>query len=143
MSVVKFNNSTVLPSWSNIMDSFFDESLFDNKHVKMIVPPANVDENEDNFVMKIAAPGLTKKDFKIELNQNLMTISSEKQEEKEEKMPTTSRKEYSYSSFKRSFSLPENIHQEGIEANYENGELVIKLPKTIHAKVLSKSIQIS
>ena len=84
--------------------------------------------------MTLAAPGMKKDDFKIDVDGNMLTISSEKEENKEEKNKKFTRKEYSYSSFSRCFSLPEEIKQEDINAKYEDGVLKISLPRKEEAK---------
>ena len=92
------------------------------------VPAVNVTEEENQFTVSLAAPGLKKEDFKIDLDGNLLTISSEKEENKEQKDEKFTRKEYNYSSFSRSFNLPEEISQEKINATYADGVLKITLP---------------
>lgn len=95
------------------------------------VPAINIKETETRFELELAAPGLKKDQFHIEVEQNLLTIASERKEENEEKNSegTYSRREFSYSSFKRSFTLPETVDSERIEAQYENGVLHVAIPK--------------
>jgi len=95
----------------------------------MKIPAVNVTDNKDNYVVCLAAPGMRKEDFAIEMDGNMLTISSEKEESKEEKETKYTRKEYNYSSFSRSFTLPEDVNKEKIDAKYENGELKLVLPK--------------
>ena len=97
-------------------------------------PAVNVKETEKNYEITLAAPGLQKSDFTIDVNGSMITVSAEQDEKKEEKDESFTRREYSYSSFCRSFSLPENIVQEKIDANYVNGELKLLLPKKEEAK---------
>ena len=97
-------------------------------------PAVNVKETDKNYEITLAAPGLQKDDFRIDVNGSMITISAEKDEKKEEKDESFTRREYSYSSFSRSFSLPEDINQEKIDANYVNGELKLLLPKKEEAK---------
>ena len=101
------------------------------------LPAVNVKETDDTYEITMAAPGLEKKDFKIDVNGSLLTISAEKEEKKDEKDETYSRKEYSYRSFARSFSLPEDIFKDKIDANYMNGELKLTLPKKEEAKTMA------
>jgi HSP20 family protein len=110
----------------------------------LTTPAVNVAENKNNFEVSVAAPGLKKNDFNIDVEDNMLTISCEKEERKEEKEERYTRKEYSYSSFSRSFTLPEEVIKEKIEAAYEDGVLRITLPKTEQAKkaVLSKHIAV-
>jgi len=100
----------------------------------MTVPAVNVTETEQNYNVSVAAPGMKKEDFKIDLEGNMLTISSEKEEEKEEKEGKYNRKEYNYSSFSRSFTLPEDVNREQIQAKYENGVLKLSLPKREETK---------
>ncbi|HOZ78426.1 MAG TPA: Hsp20/alpha crystallin family protein [Ferruginibacter sp.] len=100
----------------------------------MNVPAVNITENENGYMVSLAAPGLKKGDFKIDVNGNMLTISSEKEENKEEKDKKFTRKEYNYSSFSRSFTLPDEINREKIEAKYEEGVLKIELPNREEVK---------
>ncbi len=93
------------------------------------MPAVNVKESDKDYEITMAAPGLEKNDFKIDVNGSTLTVSAEKHEKREEKENGYSRKEYSYKSFSRSFSLPENIIKDKIDANYKNGELILTLPK--------------
>ena len=127
--------STTMPSvfddffkpWNEWFDSGFPEST-------MKVPAVNITEQKDEYLVSLAAPGLKKEDFKIDVDGNVLTISSEKEESSEEKDKKFSRKEYSYSSFSRSFTLPEEINQEKIEAKYVDGILKVSLPRNEDAK---------
>ncbi len=95
-------------------------------------PAVNVRESDKEFTVEVAAPGLSKEDFKVELNDNVLTVSCDKKEQKEEKTEQYTRREFGYFSFKRSFALPENmVAAEKIEAKYENGILQLLLPKRI------------
>ena len=113
-------------------NEWFDDSNFINRINKM--PSVNITENGNHYNVSLAAPGLKKEDFKIDIDGNMLTISSEKEEKKEEKDEKYTRKEYSYSSFSRSFTLPEDVKQDGIEAKYEDGILNLKLPRKEDAK---------
>lgn len=105
-------------------------------------PSANVQENEDNFKLEIAVPGYSKKDFRIDLEKDLLTISSEKEENKENENMTYTRREFGYGNFCRSFTLPETIDSENIKADYKNGILSITLPKKEDVKI-KKEIRIA
>jgi HSP20 family protein len=98
------------------------------------VPAVNITEEKDDFKVSLAVPGMKKEDFNIDIEGNMLTISSEKEEAKEEKEKKFTRKEYNYSSFSRSFTLPEDVNKEKIEARYENGVLILSLPKKEEAK---------
>lgn len=150
MTLVKRN-----PTQLNQMPTFFNELLnrdlfnWENENysdTNTSVPAVNIKENSSNYEVEMAAPGLTKKDFKIELDGNLLTISSEKSTEKEEsKDERYSRKEFSYQSFHRTFTLQKDVVDiDRIKAKYENGLLHLLIPKKEEAKQkLPKLIQIS
>lgn len=116
-------------------------SEFMKEDHKKSSPMVNVIENEKDYTLEVAAPGMDKKDFKIELNNNILNISSEKKEEKESKKENFMRREFSYTSFCRSFEIPEEVDAENIKANYENGILTIEIPK--QEVVLKKAREIS
>ena len=98
------------------------------------VPAVNIAEKKDQFDVSLAAPGMKKEDFNIDVEGNVLTISAETKEEKEQKDERYTRKEFNYSSFSRSFTLPEGVNKEKIDASYENGLLKVTLPKTEDAK---------
>jgi len=93
------------------------------------IPTANVRENASEFKLELAAPGLQRKDFNLEIDNHTLTISAELEEEKKKEEDGYSRKEYSFSSFSRNFVIPENANEDGIEAKYENGILKVTIPK--------------
>lgn len=136
MSTRALTRSTSTPS---LFDDFFkpwnewfdDKSLFNR--IKNI-PSVNITENSNHYNVALAAPGLKKDDFRIDVDGNILTISSEKEEKKEEQEEKYTRKEYSYSSFSRSFTLPDDVKEEAIEATYENGVLNLKLPRKENGK---------
>ncbi|MES1223180.1 MAG: Hsp20/alpha crystallin family protein [Bacteroidota bacterium] len=107
------------------------------------VPAANVSENKDEYLVSIAAPGMKKEDFNIDVNGNMVTISCEKKEKKEENENNYTRREYNYSSFSRSFTLPDEVNKEKIDARYEDGLLKLSLPKKEEAKKMEISKHIS
>jgi HSP20 family protein len=120
--------SRLFPS---IWEDFFNEEWMDNRSVSNTLPAVNVKENADNFSLELAAPGLKKEDFKIKLENDLLTISrahEEKNEETDEKGNYT-RREFFYSAFSRSFRLPETVDGEKIDAKYIDGVLHLTLPK--------------
>jgi len=117
------------PNW---MEKFFNAPLdeFFNYGRVMNVPAVNVSETDKEFRLSIAAPGLEKKDFKVDFVDDFLTISAEhEKEEKEEKNGRFNRREYNYTSWSRSFTLPENCNYNKIDAEYKNGELKIMIPK--------------
>ena len=121
-------NRNYVPAYLD--DIFDDHSLAGFFGTKSISTPAvNVVEDNTEFRLEVAAPGLTKKDFKIDLEDNLLTISSEKKTEKDESANKFMRREFSYNSFKRSFQLPDTVEQDQISASHKEGILSIHLPK--------------
>ena len=103
------------------------------------VPAVNITENKDEFMVSLAIPGMKKEDFIIDIEGNMLTISSEKEESKEEKDEKYTRKEFNYSSFSRSFSLPDEVNMEKIDARYVDGVLKLSLPKKEEAKKIATS----
>jgi len=108
------------------LNEWFNDDAFSKS---LTMPNVNISEDKSSYNLEVAAPGLHKKDFKIDVNGNVLTISGEKEENKEEKKETYSRKEYNYSSFSRSFTLPEEVEHDKIEATYDGGILKLSLPK--------------
>jgi HSP20 family protein len=131
-----------------VFDDFFKpwNEWFDNGGLwgrVMNIPAVNITENKDEYKVALAVPGMKKEDFKIDVDGNMLTISSEKEENKEEKDKKFTRKEYNYSSFSRSFTLPDEVNKERIEAKYEEGVLKISLPRREEAKKnISKHIAV-
>jgi len=109
---------------------------------KTKVPAVNIKENETVYTVELAAPGLKKDDFIIEVDKNLLTISSEQKSEQNEQDENGkySRREFSFQSFKRSFNLPETINEDEIKAIYENGLLIVQLPKKEEALPKAKRL---
>ena len=103
----------------------------------MNVPAVNITEQKDQYLVSLAAPGMKKDDFNIDVDGNMLTISSQKEESKEDKDKRYTRREYSYSSFSRSFTLPDEVNKEKIDARYEDGVLKISLPRYEEAKKTS------
>lgn len=114
---------------------FDNEGSFWGK--EFTVPAVNVSENTKDYKVSVAVPGMKKDDFKIDVDGNMLTISAETKQEKEEKDEKYTRKEYNYSSFSRSFTLPDAVNKEKIEAAYENGVLQLVLPKTEETKKIT------
>jgi len=115
-------------------NEWFDEgTAFFNR--QLTIPAVNIKETKENFMVTLAVPGMKKEDFDIRIDGNMLTIGCEKEEEREEKEKAFNRKEYNYSSFSRSFTLPDEVMKEKIDAHYENGELKLMMPKTEKAKI--------
>jgi HSP20 family protein len=127
------------------MPNLFDDDFFpvlSNRTSSM--PAVNIREDEKNYVLDLAIPGMDKKDLKIDMNEDVLTISSESRNEAEENRDGYKRKEFSYSSFCRSFYIPENVNKDKIEATYKDGILNVTLPKEAEEKSkISKEIKIS
>lgn len=140
MTLISYNNT--FPKFFAVpgRDKFFTRDVdhwFTNEKNKALLPAVNVKEKESGYELEVAAPGRKKEDFKIELNQDVLTISSEKEHKKEEKDKdgTYTQREFSYQSFSRSFRLPKGkVDGEKIQARYENGILHLSLPKKEEAK---------
>lgn len=113
--------------FSNVFD--LNTDLFRLNDGSLLVPNANIAENEKDYKIEVAAPGLQKKDFKVQVENGVLTVSGEKEEEEKEERKNYRRKEFSYRSFSRSFTLPENSLPDKIEAKYDNGILTLSLPK--------------
>ncbi len=108
------------------------------------VPAVNIAENSSSFRVSLAAPGMKKEDFKISVEDNMLTISAEKKEEKEQKDEKFTRKEFNYSSFNRSFTLPKDVIADKINAKYEDGMLKLNIPKKEESrKVTPKHISVN
>ena len=124
-------------------NEWFDTSNGDLWGNVLSVPAVNITEAKDAYKVSLAIPGMKKDDFKIDLEGNMLTISSETKEEKEEKEEKYTRKEYNYSSFSRSFTLPDAVLLDKIDARYEDGVLKISLPKKEETKkIMAKHIAV-
>jgi HSP20 family protein len=121
------------PFFPAFTDSFFRENFL-NDSDWATNPAVNIVEDKEGFRIEVAAPGLNKDDFKIDIEKRLLTISSEKESSSESKDETYHRKEFSYSSFRRTFSLPEYADTDNIKAAYANGVLNVTVPKREEAK---------
>jgi len=130
---------SVLDDFFKPWNEWFDGGLYGRT---MNVPAVNIIEHKDEYLVSLAVPGMNKDDFTIDVNGNMLTISSEKEEHKEEKDKKFTRKEYNYSTFSRSFTLPEEINKEKIDARYEDGVLKIALPRKEEVKKNIKHISV-
>lgn len=141
MTLVKFKRPGY--HYPNIFDDFFKD--FQHKSGSAtFLPSTNIWEDENKFNVELSAPGFTKEDIKVEVEENQMTISGEHKTENEQTEKTFTRKEFSYGSFKRSFTLPETVDTENINAKYENGILKLELPKKeVEVAKAAKQIQVS
>ena len=121
-----------------LIDEFFGRDVFPgfffDVERRMSTPAVNIIEGKDDYRIEVAAPGLDKKDFKIDLENNVLTISSEKEEKHEMQEECIVRKEFNYTSFSRSFTLPESVEGEKITAKHADGVLTVVIPKREEAK---------
>ncbi len=140
---------TLVKSSNRLFPSFFDEFLSDDWWPSAISnkptsPAVNIKEHDKGYTLEVAAPGMKRDDFKVTMDEDMLTIEAEQKKESEEKEETYTRKEFSYTHFKRSFQMPEGVVMDKIKANYKDGILAIDLPvdkKT--QKQLTKQIQIN
>jgi HSP20 family protein len=141
MTLVKANkNGDLFPS---LMSDFFDTDRFLSprwleREFENTVPSVNIRENGKEFFIDLAAPGFRKSDFQVTVENNVLTISAEREEEKTDDKEHFTRKEFSYNSFSRSFTLPPSVNAEKVDAKYADGLLKLSLPKKDEAKTLSK-----
>lgn len=147
MAYVKFNSRPFEGTFNNFVDDLFTElpvlfkTDFNNPERKGSVP-VNVKETEKSYLLEVVAPGFEKNDFKVNLDQDLLTISAEKKSEAKAENEKQVRREYNFRSFKRSFTLDEKIDATNIEASYVNGVLTLNLPKKEAVKASATEIVI-
>jgi HSP20 family protein len=151
MTLIKWKNNSnaidrfpFMPStFTDFFSDFLNSDVLQKDFFKSI-PAVNIMERKDDFQIELAVPGINKNDFKIEVDKGMLTISAEKKEEANEENNRYTRKEFSYSSFKRTFSLPEHVNAENIAAEYKDGVLMLNLPKKEEAKAkVAREIKIS
>lgn len=134
MTLVKRSND-LFPTF---FDDFFGRDWFVNNDLaeRATMPSVNIKENEDGYEVEMAAPGMNKKDFKVELDNDTLMISYEKEERKEDKNDEGkyTKREFNYQSFRRSFTLPNTVEADKIEATYKEGLLKLSIPKKEEAK---------
>lgn len=139
MTLVKRNYNP----WNNVLDDLFTNFAGANNYSKDLnVPPVNIQENKDAFLLDVVAPGLQKQDFKLNVDAGLLTISFEKATSQESNGEKLHRQEFAIKSFKRTFTIDDKIDAENISAKYENGILQITLPKQEEVKAEPKSISV-
>ncbi|RME96267.1 MAG: Hsp20/alpha crystallin family protein [Bacteroidetes bacterium] len=148
MALVKWNPG-FLTNTDSFFEDFFKTSLPELARMNFAaqgtsLPAVNVKETEEGFHIELAAPGMNKDDFKLEVNNGLLTISAEKKVEHEEKKENYTRKEFDYQSFQRAFTLPDSADDSKIKATYKDGVLHVDLPKKEEAKPKpAKTIKVS
>jgi len=136
MSLIKNHNKPSIQRWSNPFDKLFRNDFMDlwNQDITETIPSINITEEKNNYVVEMAAPGLKKEDFNIDVESNVVTISCEKESETnsgdtKDGKNNYSRREYNYSSFSRSFTLPDNADGQKIKAKYTDGILRLEIAK--------------
>ncbi|MBU2920205.1 Hsp20/alpha crystallin family protein [Winogradskyella psychrotolerans] len=132
------NSNQNFPTLSNWLDDIFNRDLpsvfTSNFNTGITLPKVNIKEIADAYIVDMAVPGLKKSDFQIDIDNQVLSISTEIKEESEQKEVNYTRREFGYSSFKRTFSLPETVDEDKIKASYTEGILSIHLPKKEEAK---------
>ena len=144
MTLVKFNNkrnNALMPGFNDVFESIFNDTFFNDRMVTR-VPAVNISETENSYHVELAAPGLKKDEFKLNLEGNQLTISVEQSADHENNRKNYSKREYSYNSFVRSFTLPESADYSSIDANYTDGVLRIDIAKREEAKTVRRQIEI-
>lgn len=147
MTHVKFNGRPFAATFNSLVDDLFTElpvlfgNDFNNPAGKVSVP-VNVKETDKSYVLEVVAPGFEKSDFSLNLDQNILTIAAEKKDEVKDENHKQVRREYTYRSFKRSFTIDDKIDATNIEASYINGVLTLNLPKKAEVKPQATEIVI-
>jgi len=148
-SLVNSNSNQNFPTLSNWLDDIFNRDLVpsvftSNFNTGITLPKVNIKETANDFAVEMAVPGLKKSDFQIDIDNQVLSISTETKEDNERKEENYTRREFGYSSFKRTFTLPESVNADKINASYNEGILSILLPKKEEAKQKpARSIKIS
>lgn len=133
-SMAKSNsNGPIFPMWSSWIDELFNKELptvlTSNFNTGITLPKVNIKETKDSYYVEMAVPGLKKSDFTVDLDNKILSITADSKTENQENEDNLIRREFGYSSFKRSFTLPETVNEDKIKAEYKNGVLSIHLPK--------------
>ena len=143
MAIAKFRNRPLSPVFPSILDDFFVDDIFPfRRSNERVLPPTNIEETDKEFKLEMAIPGLNKDDINVEVDDNRLFVSTEAEESKEETEKNYTRKEYSYNSFERSFTLPDNATGD-VDAKYEDGVLHITLPKKKVEMVKTKKVKVA
>jgi HSP20 family protein len=147
MTLVKFNpngnvkKNGLMTGFDGVFDSIFNDTFFSDQMMAR-VPAVNISESKDHYHLELAAPGLKKEDFKLSLERNVLNISVERNSEDAVQERNYNKREFSYSSFVRSFTLPDAADENGIEAKYVDGVLCVDIAKKEEAKIQSRQIEI-
>lgn len=150
MKTLVRTNGNMFPAIPSLLNDFFTDDWFDSslanwKSTGATLPAVNIRETNDDFRIEVAAPGMNRDNFKVELDNNVLTISSQREDDREEKEGAYTRREFSYQSFQRSFRLPENkVEGDKIAARYTDGILQVTVPKKEDARIKpAKQIAVS
>lgn len=145
MSLIKFNanrDNSLNTGFNDVLGSIFNDSFFSDRMMSR-VPAVNVSEAQDHYHIEMAAPGLNKNDFDIKLDRNILAVSVEQKKQDVQEHRQFNKREFSYTSFVRSFALPETADDAQIEASYVNGILNIQVAKKEEAKQVTRKIEIT
>lgn len=146
MTIVKHRpNGALVAPFQDLFGGFFGRDiaqLYGSDDLYRSMPRVNISEDKDGFRLQLLAPGLGKEDLKLNVEDRTLTISGEKKQEKLDENSRWTRREFSHSSFKRSFELPENVKVDAIKAEHQDGVLTVLLPKAEAAKPKSLSINV-
>lgn len=137
--------ASAFPSIRSLMEDFWNtDRFFESPFVKQIdVPPVNIRETDKNYQIQLAAPGYGKDDFKVSVEEGVITISAQNKSEEKEEQEGYTRQEFSFSEFTRAFKLPGNVQEDEINAKYAEGLLTIDLKKSEKASVATKTVKVS
>lgn len=141
MTHTKMRHNLLVPGFFNLMDKFMTEDF--QTPVRQSRPAVNIIEGDQAYILQVMAPGLRKEDFKIAIEQDILTVSYEKTEQQEEKTEKFIRREFALNAFKRSFTLNEKLNADAITARYEQGILFLCIPKVEAKKVEVRSVEIN
>lgn len=133
MNNIMKRNSDYMPGFINLFDDVFgrnwNDFFFGNRNAASTLPSVNIADNDKNYELEVAAPGYSKENFKISVENGIISIKAENKSEKEEEKKNYARREHFYTSFERRFTLPDNAVEEKIEASYKDGVLSVIIPK--------------
>ena len=145
MTLVKFNNGhknySANPFFNDVFDTILNDRFLGGKQLSH-VPAVNIAETESEFQIELAVPGLKKEDIKINLEKNVLSVSAEKKNENVEEGRKFTKREYNYTSFSRSFNLPESVDHSKIDAEYVDGILKLNVAKREEAKIQTREIAV-
>ncbi|SRR5690554_1761179 len=136
-SLARISNGTTRPRLSSLVENFFGPELtsfWDDFPVRMRVPATNIREREDDYVIEVAAPGMDKSDFQVNVEDQVLTIGYEREEKEEKVEDDYTHREFGYNAFRRSFTLPKSVDGDKVSATYKDGVLYVNLPKKEEAK---------